>query len=580
MAYSFLENFKNRDDLKKYGSNALAIYSLSLLFGIDDIESVAAESIIDNGKGGDKKCDVIYIDDDLETAIIIQAYNSENSNKTEAKSNKASDLNAAAGWLLSSNVNDIPESLKSSAVKLRSDLKDGKIGRVEFWYVHNLPESTNVKQELSIVEKTASALLINYNANVEVSAKEVGCDTMERFFKNSNLSIQITDKLSFVTSGYFAVNDPKGKWRAISTSIEASKIHEIYQQYKDNLFSSNIRGYMGSRRSDKNINNIIKNTISSQPNNFWIYNNGITAIVNKVNNESETSLTVSGISIVNGAQTTGSIGSLEKKPEKGVFVPIRFIECNDVDTIKNIIIYNNTQNKIQASDFRSMDPIQDKLRQSFKESIFFSYLGARRGMTLPLNDGNKKEIKPDACLQSVAAFHLQPGMAYNEKTKIWEDDSKYSKFFNDSLNYKHVIFCFALREAIFSLKFELINKNNNDSLTNLEEKQLKFLKERGSIYLFMAAVSKSFESIVGLKVSDKFKIYFKEDKSIDELISIFKPVLSPLLSLSEKLIPGLELVLKNKDIVNNSLEDYSSLVDAIKSPNKEIFEEFKTKINF
>jgi hypothetical protein len=66
-----------------------------------------------------------------------------------------------------------------------------------------------------------------------------------------------------------------------------------------------------------NINNNIKTTAEKHPEHFWIYNNGLTAIVNDysfVEEGEQHTLKISGISIVNGAQTTGAIGSLEKIP--------------------------------------------------------------------------------------------------------------------------------------------------------------------------------------------------------------------------------------------------------------------------
>ncbi|MBR0847428.1 AIPR family protein [Bradyrhizobium diazoefficiens] len=62
-----------------------------------------------------------------------------------------------------------------------------------------------------------------------------------------------------------------------------------------------------------------------------------------------------GISIVNGAQTTGAIGSLTKTPNKQLMVPIRFIWTTSKSRVQDIIRYNNSQNKISASDFRSTE---------------------------------------------------------------------------------------------------------------------------------------------------------------------------------------------------------------------------------
>ena len=85
-------------------------------------------------------------------------------------------------------------------------------------------------------------------------------------------------------------------------------------------------------------------TIDRQPNNFWTYNNGVTALVNNYSvtedeDGEEQHLSISGITIINGAQTTGAISSVDAL--KDAWVPIRFIVCSDTDIIDDIINNNN-----------------------------------------------------------------------------------------------------------------------------------------------------------------------------------------------------------------------------------------------
>jgi len=72
MVYKYLADYKSREELYKYGPNALMLYALQLRFDIDDIDSVASESITDGYE--DKKCDMIYIDENEGVAIIAQSY--------------------------------------------------------------------------------------------------------------------------------------------------------------------------------------------------------------------------------------------------------------------------------------------------------------------------------------------------------------------------------------------------------------------------------------------------------------------------------------------------------------------------
>jgi hypothetical protein len=53
-------------------------------------------------------------------------------------------------------------------------------------------------------------------------------------------------------------------------------------------------------------------------------------------------LTISGLSIVNGAQTTGAIGSLRKAPAPTAHVAVRLIKTGNRNVVYDVIRYNNT----------------------------------------------------------------------------------------------------------------------------------------------------------------------------------------------------------------------------------------------
>jgi len=55
---------------------------------------------------------------------------------------------------------------------------------------------------------------------------------------------------------------------AVITTVSGCWLYELYHRYKTDLFSANLRGYLGSRESDPNINNGIKTTADEQPRNF------------------------------------------------------------------------------------------------------------------------------------------------------------------------------------------------------------------------------------------------------------------------------------------------------------------------
>ena len=83
------------------------------------------------------------------------------------------------------------------------------------------------------------------------------------------------------------------------------------------------------------------------------------------------------MSIVNGAQTTGAIGALDSAPGDSALVPIGFVSTADNELIQEIVKYNNSQNQITASDFRSTDPVQKRLKKEINEIPGADYDGGR-----------------------------------------------------------------------------------------------------------------------------------------------------------------------------------------------------------
>ncbi len=138
--------FRARADLKAYGDNARLLFALELKFRLDDIHTTALNALTDDPD--DKKCDLLHVDRSSALAVVAQAYEAKDPKRPAAPSNKATELNTAATWLLSRDLSKLPERLRPAARELRTALADSMIRRLHFWYVHNLPESKNVKDEL------------------------------------------------------------------------------------------------------------------------------------------------------------------------------------------------------------------------------------------------------------------------------------------------------------------------------------------------------------------------------------------------------------------------------------------------
>jgi len=567
------DNFQKRTDLNKYGDNALLLYSLQLKYGIEDIQSIAADSLVDGYN--DKKTDLVYINEELGHAIIAQGYFTKK-NKTEAPANKASDLNTAITWLLQEDIEKVPKQIQSTAKELRSKIASKSINKISLWYSHNLPESTNVERELKAVEKTLKAALDkNFVGNeIKCSSLEVGENQLEDWYKELTIPILVSDKIKIENCTAFKTSGTD--WKAITSVIPATTIYELYKTYKTHLFSANVRDYLGSRKTDSNINNGIKTTAENEPKNFFVYNNGITALVNGFSySPTKKELKIDGISIVNGAQTTGAIGSLNKRPNKNLLIPIKFIKCSSPTTIASIVKYNNSQNKINAPDFRSGDQHQKRITQEFSDLGRIDY-SSRRGGAVDVITRNNNAIPSITAGQVLAAFHVKPSIAYNDKSKIWDRDDLYHQFFNESTTAKHIFIAYTLVKTIEELKQELVAKG--DSRTSEEENILDFLRSRGSIILLASSIADSLEIIIDKKITNRFDVEFKKNLKLHEAMFEWRKIVDIGSAFIPQLAEGLQDGIKNKVKVQGAINTFKSLISAVKTANKKVFDDFSKKI--
>lgn len=159
-------------------------------------------------------------------------------------------------------------------------------------------------------------------------------------------------------------------YKAYYGTIPVAAIGEWFKQYGNRLFAKNIRYYKGSTEVNQGIKEVLKN----EPDKFFYYNNGIKVLCKKITKKAAYStdrntglFVLEGVSLVNGAQTTGTIGTVYAEfPEllSSACVYIQIIDLGDASEEQAVQItkLSNTQNKIEGKDFASLDPNQERLR--------------------------------------------------------------------------------------------------------------------------------------------------------------------------------------------------------------------------
>jgi len=571
--------FESRTDLTRYGDNAIGLFSLALRFGLEDLESVAAESLTDGVD--DKKVDLVYIDRDEGLAVVAQCYKAR-AEKAEAPANKASDLNTAVAWLLQRNIEDLPERIRSSAATLRECIIEGEVQQIHFWYVHNLPESTNVKNELLTVEASLTSALRSAfpGKHIDTQILEVGSNKLEEWYSDTQSPILVTEEFRIVVAEGFEVSTDK--WHAYVTAIPARFLYKTYRKHKARLFSANVREYLGSRRTDANINNGIKRTAADLPDDFWVYNNGLTLLVNDYTTpegNGKRQLILKGLSIVNGAQTTGAIGSLSRSPSEKALVPVRVVKTKDSDTIFNIIQYNNSQNKVTAADFRSRDRIQKRLREEFKKIPESEYQGGRRGGYADAIKRNPRLLPSYTVGQALAALEQDAVVASNEKSNIWASDKFYSKYFNDETSARHIVFAYSLLRAVEERKLQLITRSKGDQgLTAIQARELEYFRNRGATFLLVSAIASSLETILDRKIPNVSRLSFSQQCSPKKAQRLWMPIINIVAPFCQQLQEAFTHGLKNEGLVKKSIETFQSLVQSTATANTDVFKDFAKNV--
>ena len=564
------ENYSLTDD-------SIGVFAMSMRFNFDDIRALAAEAI--TGGGDDKKCDVVFVDKENGIAVVAQCYVSARK-RNSAPSNKAADLNTAISWLLSRDLDALPQGLQGRADELRTAITAREIKQIYIWYVHNAPGSANVKTELRTVENTARAVLANYAAAQEINifSEEIDEKELDRLYNQAERTVIVTDNLE--VDVHDAIEIIENDWHAIVTTVKGSWLRDLYIKHRTNLFSANLRGYLGSRESDSNINNGIKTTAETEPQNFYIYNNGVTALVldyqiSKRSKKGRT-LKLKGLSIVNGAQTTGSLGSLNEIPSCDLEIPIRFVKASKDSLVAKLVRNNNLQNKLQAADFRSTDGIQERLRNEFQEIPEAEYEGGRRGGASDAIRRSSFTLPSYTVGQALAAFHGDPVAAYDKKSDLWINEKSYRRIFTDRTTARHIVFCYSLLSSINDRKLDLLQKQKLDpsSLTTIEKRNLDFLTNKGANYLLVHVISQCIEIILGRAIPNRFDLHFKENVRPAIATALWSPIVDVILSLSAQLEDAFSRNRISNESMSKAVPKFVGVVDSLRTLQKETFDKF------
>lgn len=156
--------------------------------------------------------------------------------------------------------------------------------------------------------------------------------------------------------------------KAVYGQVSAVDVAKWYREFGNQLFSRNIRHFLDVK---SDVNSAISKTIVEDAGSFWYFNNSITIIVDQYvkqafggNDRSVGLFECKNITIVNGAQTAGTIGRTlnDEKSPATLLARIIAVEDPNSDIGKRITRASNTQNRIDARNFVALDAEQERIR--------------------------------------------------------------------------------------------------------------------------------------------------------------------------------------------------------------------------
>ncbi|WP_394026871.1 AIPR family protein [Desulfovibrio falkowii] len=529
--------------------NAFLVWAMGLVINRTDLHDLASECLTDSSN--DKKIDFICLDVEDRKIVFAQGYYS--SRRTaEAPANKASDINTAVAWLYSGDIEGVPEKLRLIIKACRDAIDEKSIDSIEAYYVHNLPESINVASELRTIENHHSNIF--KENEISISAKELGSPEVNKLYTNKETDIVVLDEITLAVNSCFV--ESSEKWKSYVFSISGVELRDLYKKYSADLFSANYRSFLGSS-SRRKINSTIRLTAETNEKDFWAFNNGITILTKKVIKKGS-SLVLSGASIINGAQTTGSIGNAESKTGfSDLNILCRVVECLDADTISKIVQYNNTQNVIKAWDRYSNNETQIALEKVFK-TLGHSY-SIKRSISI-----SDVDISMENVVQPLLAWIGDYKDANRGRNSIFERKELYDKAF-DTTAY-HILFVYSLSRCIDNIKTNLKGKIEK---TEKEEKILSLLTHLKFKHFFIAIISTVMSELLERKVSQKHIAFMhdiskRESNSILELAAMWTQFLEICINyLAGSIKKDFSLVWDDKeefDSVSNSLQAFVSTI--------------------
>lgn len=417
---------------KQFLSRALAAYALVIQSGItiEDAALTVTDGYEDHG------IDAIFFDRHSKILWLVQS-KFINNGKGGLDNGDVEKFTKGVKKLIDADFSRFNSKVKAKEIEILEALDDPSV-KIQIIVAYTGKELSSHNQE------TITDLLDEQNDTDEIlSFTNFNLDKAYKGLETGAGSLPINEDLFISNWGH--IEEPLKSYYG---QLPGTDLGALWAKYGRRLFTENIRNFLGN----STVNDEIVKTIKTEPDNFIYFNNGITILCDTIkkkpiggSDKSIGAFTCTGISVVNGAQTLGSIGSLiEDNPEElsKVKVLVKFIslEGSPVGFGKRITIATNTQNKVEKKDFVSLDTEQARIKLELKlENIEYHY---KRTDEKVISDDTNYLLEEVAYSLAALWNNVDHSTTVKKESgKLWEDVTQppYTNLFNPNVSAQKII---------------------------------------------------------------------------------------------------------------------------------------------
>lgn len=419
------------------------------LRNIYGLNTVQAKDCITDGPG-DKQIDAVYVDDQAQTAYIIQGkfYSGQTIDAAPLRE-------VLSSWML---IKDLPKLQESANDKLQSKITE---------LAKAIEEDYHICFELlttSSLTLSAQDDLAAYNRQLTEDDKlSAAIVLVDSDLLQARLDEALDHARPYINHEFRVEPD-----KVIQMQIGETKVAIVAMPLREclripgikdgSLFRKNVRQSLGSNK----VNRGIARTIKNEPGEFFFLHNGITAICSEMA-YMDGILNVKELNVVNGCQSLSTILNCSESAKKAddAYIMFRFYEISDTDRGDSISTSTNSQTAVKARDLRSNDKFVLALKKAYEQRYPDGYFVTKRGEEPNTAKYNSAHIVYLTNLgKELIAWHSQrPTMSYSEN-KVF--DVYFDQLFHRDYKPEDV-------QALAELHKAILPYWEPDSLKSLDE---------------------------------------------------------------------------------------------------------------